>query len=391
MGSSTSPLALCRAREGEPLKSSTRVVIGVGVILLVVATITYLNRHQDGGADPVSVVTAAQRPVTVIRVEAKPLVESITHSGELRAQEDVVLTAEVPARVSATPKGFGDACKKGEVAMRLDASSYQIAGQQANAALEHARAELERAEREQGRAEQLRDVAPAQELDNARSSVRAAKAQVDAAEAALRLAHRNLRETILRCPFDGEIAERFVDVGRLVAGDSPLLRVVSTGDLELTLRLSSAELSRIEPGQEADVWDPALPDQHYPGVVLRIGVAADQATRTFPVRVRVPRGQTGPRPGQLVQALIAVAKHPRALAVPEGAVAGGNGKPSLFVVRSGRAHRQTVELGPRIGVQRLVQSGLEAGDHVIVVGHVGLNDGDAVAVVDGSPASSGAP
>ena len=67
------------------MRSSTRVIIGIGLILVAVGTITYLDRRQDGGAEPVGVVAAAECPVTVLRVEAEPLVESITHSDELRA------------------------------------------------------------------------------------------------------------------------------------------------------------------------------------------------------------------------------------------------------------------------------------------------------------------
>ena len=365
------------------MKSSARVVIGLGVVLVAVGSVTYLNRRSGDGGKRVSIVTADQRPVSTIRVAPEALVETIERTGELRAHQDVVLTAEVPARVRGTPKGFGDTCHRGEVVMRLDASSYQIAGQQAQAALEQARAELDHAERERQRAEHLSDVMPTQEVDNARSRVRTAQAQVQAAEASLRMAQRNLRETVLVCPFDGEIAHRHVDVGQLVGGDSPLVRVVSGGDLELTVQLSSAELSRIEPGQEVDVWDPALPDRHYPATVERIGVAADPATRTFPVRIRVPRGDTGPRPGQLVQAKIVVQKHPDALAVPEEALVEADDKPAVFVVRGGNARLVPVALGPRIAERRVVTKGISAQDRVIVVGHHGLSPGDAVKVVDG--------
>lgn len=362
------------------MKTSTKIIGGVVALVIVVGVVTYLNRTQSSGAGLVSDIELTERPVQTMAVEPRRLVETIAHTSTLEANRDVILAAEVAGKVQKVHKDLGDVCQKSEVLIQLDPATYGIAVKQAKAGLQQARAAFEQSKRDLGRAELLhqRQVGTAHELERAQSGEKTAAAMVEQAEAALRMAQRNLHETTIRCPFDGVVAQRMVDVGQLVGPQTPLARFVDTTKLKLTLTVGAAQLARLETGQKAKLTDPSLPELTYQGEVARLGVAADPITRTFPVEVTVPGGEGGPKPGQVVRALIELAVHENVLAVPRDALRGETAEPSLFVATDGKAREVRVVTGPRIDSLVIVREGLSAGARVIVVGHDNLKTGDSI-------------
>lgn len=379
------------------MKRSIVIVAGLVAFVVGIGAVTYLNRVRSSGAALVSEVDRTRRPVQVEAVEPRRMTEWLKHTGPLEASRDVVLTAEVAGKVLKIHKDLGDDCKKGETLLQLDPESYGIAARQAAAALEQAKAQQDQAKRELDRAETLseRQVLTAADLERARSGDRTTQAVVEQAKAAASMAQRNLRQTAIRCPFDGTLALRMVDVGQLVGPQSPLVRIVDTATLKLTLPVSAAELARLATGQRALLTDPDATELRYQGQVTRLGVAADPVTRTFPVEVVVPGGATGPKPGQIVRAEIELLVHDAVLSVPEAALVEGDGAgPSVFVARGEQAEQRGVVTGARIDGRVIVREGLSSGDEVIVVGHHGLQSGALVTIqrpAAADPSATGAP
>jgi RND family efflux transporter MFP subunit len=361
-------------------------------MVIAVGVVTYLNRAPSSGAGLVQEVERSRRPVQITVVEPASLTESLEHTGVLEAYRDVVLTAEVAGKVQKIHKDLGDICENNETLIQLDPESYRIALQQAVAALKQARSQRDQADRELQRTEQLskRSVVTAVDLERAQSGANTSQALVEQAKAAASMARRNLRQTAIRCPFDGNVAQRMVEVGQLVGPQSPLARIVDTRQLKLTVTVSAAELSRLRVGQKVTLTDPALDELRYDGEVARLGVAADPVTRTFPVEVVVAGGPDGPKPGQVVRAFVELAVHERALAVPADALVTDGPAPCVFVARNGTAARVTVVAGPRIDSQVIIRQGLQAGDQVIVVGQHGLMPGTPIAVQHQEGAASAA-
>ncbi|MBW2523432.1 MAG: efflux RND transporter periplasmic adaptor subunit, partial [Deltaproteobacteria bacterium] len=374
------------------MKSTTKILVGVFAAIAIVGIVTYLNRVSSSGAGLVSDVELGSRPVEVEPVEPRRLVETLVQTGTLQANRDVVLSAEVAGKVQKVHRDLGDRCKRGEPLVQLDPSGYQIAVLQAKAAHAQAKAAFEQSARDLKRTETLhqREAVAAYELERAQSGERTTAAVVEQAAAALRLAKRNLHETTIRCPFDGVVAARLVELGQLVGPQTPLARVVDTERLKLTLTVGAAQLARLELGQRVRLADPSIPDRSYDGEVARLGVAADPVTRTFPVEVLVAGGETGPKPGQVVRGVIELAVHERALSVPDEALVSENGQSAVFLARDGKAHRQMVTVGPHIDGAVIVRSGLAAGAPVIVVGNENLRHGDPVTVSPSAAASASA-
>jgi membrane fusion protein (multidrug efflux system) len=107
--------------------------------------------------------------------------------------------------------------------------------------------------------------------------------------------------------------------------------------------------------------------------------AVDQRTATLPVRLTVPNPKGLLRAGQFARVVVTAEKRDDALLVPQRAVQDLQGKSYLWLVGAeNKAEQRDVVMGPRIGAEWLVQSGLKPGDVVIVDGVQKLKPGRAV-------------
>ncbi len=350
--------------------------------LTAVGIATWANRVEKIDTVLVKEVKSEKTPVETQTVATRSLTERLTATGVLTAEQDVTLTAEVSGRVKKMTKSLGDRCKKGELIVKLDPESYLLAVQQSQAALAQAEVNLEYAAREWERMKKLKesDVVPKGRIDSAEGAYDADKAAVAAAKTTVAVAARNLKETNVKCPFDGFIAERTVDPGKSVTPGMPLARLVDTARLTLTLSVTSDKLARLRLGQKAVLSDPALPEQTYAGEVFRLGVAADPATRTFPVELALADKIKGLHTGQVVEASLALQTFDDVIAVPVSAVKKTVSDPHVLVVEGGKAISRTVTLGLEIEDVVIVKTGLKPGDEVIVIGGAEIQDGTAVEV-----------
>ncbi len=357
------------------MKSSTRILILVVLVVVAVGAITFFNRLEKGRGELVKEIKRTRTPVHTAVLAPADLSEEVTHTGALRANRDVMLTPEVAGKVTRVARQLGDRCARGAVLVQLDQETYRIAVLDAGAARQQAQAQLAQAERDLARAKRLqqRSAVAAETVERADTAVSTAKALAGRADAAARLARRNLRKTAVRCPFDGVVAERRVEQGQAVAQQTPLARLVDDSRLKLQIKVSAADLARVRVGQRVTMSDPARPILRFTGRVSRLGVAADRVTRTFPVEVVLESDATQKaRTGQVVRAAIQVAQHKQVLAVPADAVIYEDGQARVYVVRQRKAQPVKVTVGPTIGQRVLLRQGVAAGDEVIVEGHHGL-------------------
>ncbi|MBW2276651.1 MAG: efflux RND transporter periplasmic adaptor subunit [Deltaproteobacteria bacterium] len=378
-------------------KSRLRIFVFIFIIVAVLgggAVVNYMNRAPVSDSELVKAVEQDQRPVKTLVVQPATMIERLESTGILRARRDVVITAEVAGEVKKVFKDLGDRCEKGELLVRLDGEVYRIAVAQTKAMVKQGKVAVDQGERDLARLRKLGEkaAATAQQIDSAEGGVASGAAALEQAKAGLRAAQRNLRETQLRCPFTGNIAQQMVELGQMVGPQTPVARLVDADSLELQISVTAAELSRIETEMAVGLEDPELPDRSYRGTVSRLGVAADEMTRTFPVEVEVDAAAEGLRAGQVVRAYLELARHEGALAVPVDAVMVVGGERSVFVARDGKAHRSSVVIGPEIDGQVIIASGLAAGDAVIVVGGDELADGAEIEIVnDGAAVQPPAP
>ncbi len=333
------------------------------------------------GAPPPPAVTVAQ-PVQ------REVVEWDEYTGRLDAAETVEIRARVSGYLDKVLFEAGRKVQKGDLLFVIDQRPYRAEVEQAQATLEQAGARLALAKSELERARRLfsTHVLPEEQLDVRSRELQEAEAAVRADGAALELARLNLEFTEIRAPINGRISRELVTPGNLINGggnEATLLAVLVSIDpiyayidadersvlkyrrLAREGKRESARFVHI-PVEMALADEHGFPHQGYidyveprldpnTGTVRARAVFAnadDQLSAGFFVRVRVPGS----------------GKYP-ALLVTERAVSIDQGQQYLMVVNDRHiVEYRPVQLGADIDGLRVIKSGIEAGDWIIVNG-----------------------
>ena len=125
-------------------------------------------------------------------------------------------------------------------------------------------------------------------LAQTEAALRAAVFRIQQAEAAVAGASVSEKDAAIHAPYDGIVTAKLVEVGDLAAPGTPLLTLEGIGGHRVDLLLPEAHLQSVKPGQTVNVRIPAIGENALPGTVRTIAPAADQRTRSFLVKVRLP-------------------------------------------------------------------------------------------------------
>ncbi len=213
--------------------------------------------------------------------------------------------------------------------------------------------------------------------------IQQAYAQLAQAEAGLAVIRVQLHDSTMYAPFAGTITQRNVEPGEIVSSfagsaQSPLFVLSQVDDVYVEFVVPAQHRAELQQGQTAQMAVDGLPGRIFEGRVEEIRPAADVASRTFGVKVRVPNPQGILRPGMFARGAIVVGVRHDVLQIREQAVVTAASGPIVFVARDGRAIRQSVTLGDTHDGLVEVKSGLADGDQVVVQGQDALTDNQPV-------------
>ena len=314
---------------------------------------------------------------------------------EIRQEWVGTMAGNIDADIRPKVEGFlltrlyqeGAFVEKGQAMFQLDKRQAQAAVEQATAVLDRARAALAQADIDVRRYTPLvaqRAVSQA-ELDKARSAQRAATAMVDANQAALDNANLNLGWTTVTSPISGVAGVAKVGIGDLITPNTVMTTVSNVNPIYVDVNVAEQEYLRFRRGgaEKAKNLELILGDGTiFPqrGQVLFVNREVDTRTGTIQVRGEFPNPGNVLRPGQYarVQAVTEVRKD--ALLIPQQSVAELQGVYQVAVVGSdNKVTIKTVKLGPQFHDMWVVESGLGAGENVIVDGLQRVKTGVTVA------------
>lgn len=377
------------------------VVLLVSAVAIAGSTLVSMGFFHGPEANGASTPTAKVRPapVRVAKASRGTLRLTAEHRGELVA-EVAELASQVTGRVTEVRVDIGDTFKAGELLARIDSSQAQrqIAEARAQVTSAEARelraaAELAQARVELERSQKLaaENLVSQQELQARRSAVAvaeaeqaAAKAQRGEALARVALLGQQAKETKLLAPFEGAVAERYLDVGSLVQPGSQVLRLVRSGPLRVQFRVPERDLAHIQQGLQFEVGTQATGAQRFRGTVKRISAEVSRLDRSVAVE-GVLSDETGLlRPGMYAMVYLQLGELKDAVLVPSSAViereTGEGTITGVYVVEVGNAHWKRLRVIDSAGGQSAVDT-LEPGTTVITLGPDTLRDGAPVKVV----------
>lgn len=195
-------------------------------------------------------------------------------------------------------------------------------------------------------------------------NVMVAEQRVAEAEAAVKTASAQAKNTDVAAPFDGTVTEILTRPGASPSLTG-LLRLVGTADLEIKLDLDETNLKDMHTGQRALITSPLDAQVQTPGHVSRIGVQIDSLRGTLEVYVVPEVRETWLRPGQTLNVNVVTNEKATRIFVPATAIQRTGDQTVVYIIEKGRAAAKQVQVGLLTGTEVPVLRGLDPSDQVI--------------------------
>ena len=360
------------------INSSIRLSLGAVGIAAAIALATSGCSGQ-ASANPEAPQAPEVGVATVLPTQVRQWDE---FSGRVAAIESVELRPRVSGYVQRVAYEEGSEVAKGDLLFVIDPRPYRAALDQAQAQLERARAEARLARTQHERAQSLVEARAIsrEEFETRRAGSAQGDAGVRAAEAAVAAARLDLQFTEIRSPVAGRAGRALVTAGNLAQADATLLTTVVSqdpvhvhfdADERAFLRYQALSRSGARDATSNPVRVGLADEQGHPhaGVVDFIDNRIDSATGTVHARAVLPNPDRVFTPGLFARVQLEGSAEFDALLVDDKAVLTDQDRKYVYVLGEGdTAQRRDVTLGRVVDGLRVVESGLESGDRVIVAG-----------------------
>ncbi len=337
-------------------------------------------------------------PVSVARAETGRIDRTLRALGTVTPLATVTIRARVDGPLQSVNFADGQAVRAGDVLAVIDPRPFRVQLDQAlGQQMQHA-AQLDQARRDLARYEQLfkQDSVARQQLDSARALVREFQGQAKSDQAAVDDARLQLGYTEIRAPVDGRLGLRKVDAGNMIrASDTDGLVVLTQSrPIDVVFSIPQARLSallearRAEPGLQTRLFSDAAGGALATGTLVAVDNQIDVATGTVQLKARFDNADESLFPNQFVQVRLRLGVQD-GVTLPLRAVQRGSQGEYVYRVDAERKARVVpVVTGVDDGEQVVIESGLQAGDTVVVEGTDRLREGSEVEIV--APEAEGA-
>lgn len=317
--------------------------------------------------------------VRVLNVEVRTLApetftEEIRLTSVAMANQDVVVAAEESGVIRELYVDRGDAVEEGDPIAKIDDRVLRAQVDQASAAAELAEQTWQRRKR-------------LWEEDKVGSELAYLEARFAAEQSAATLAglRERLARTVVRAPFSGIFEERHVDVGAMVTPGASIGRLVDLDPIKVFAGVPERYAEDIRVGAAAQLGFDALGGQVFESRVRYVGATISPGNRTFPVEVQLPNPRGTIKPQMVANMSLIRRRVDGAIVVPQDALVRVEDGYVVYVVGEvgGEtvAEARAVELGPMRRNLVVVESGVSAGDRLVVVGQKSVANGDRITIV----------
>ncbi|KGR36205.1 putative Co/Zn/Cd efflux system membrane fusion protein [Vibrio campbellii] len=345
------------------------------------------SNAQKGAPAPL-VVT---QDVTIIDYQP-----SKSYIGRIEAVEDTNITAQVSGYLEARHFDEGQMVEKGQLLYSIEPSSFEAQVASAKAALAQAKAALKKAELDHQRGKNLlpRGSISQSEFDALTATLLGARAELEAANAQLKLAEVNLSYTQIRAPFSGRISDSKVSTGDLLSPSSGILTTLVSLDPVHT-SFSVSERERLNLGMDGIKGDGSAESSgvevqlelengeyfEHLGQLDFLGNRINTQTGTIAMRAVVPNPDQKLLPGQHIKVNLRDKNAKDVIVIPRRAVQTDLEGDFVMVMAEGNvAERRNVELGAQVEQGIIIKDGLDKDDTVITQGLQRVRNGVEVRI-----------
>jgi membrane fusion protein, multidrug efflux system len=318
--------------------------------------------------------------VTTTSAKSHPVSQYLLLTGQLKSGRETDLAANAAGRVTTTRVERGARVKAGDILATLDVRAASLSAMEAKANADRAATSAASAKLECDRVRALvaSGALGKAELERADAQCLASDQAVSAAHARSLLAGQNVGDGVIRAPFDGVIAERYVDVGEFVRQDSKVVTLVDLAALRLHLTVPETHIAAVRPGAKVTFSVAGYPGRTFGGALKFVGASVRDTTRDIVAEASIDEtGAEVLRPGMFASVRLEAGDQPTPV-VPKTAITTRDGRSTAFVVVNGRIEQRVVQTSEGLGDEIAVVRGVAEGEHVVVAPTEALRNGQRV-------------
>jgi RND family efflux transporter MFP subunit len=358
--------------------------VSVWFSLLVAASVLSACSKPSPTEEPV-------RAVKVMTVGADAQHSIPEYSGEVRARVESMLGFRVAGKIIRRPVERGQRVRAGEVLAQLDPQDYKLSADAARAQLAAAATNRDLAAADFKRYKDLREQSfiSSAELERRETTLKAAQAQFDQAQAQLSGQGNQLGYTTLVADVSGVVTAVDAEVGQVVAAGTPIVRIARDGARDVVFSVPEDKVQAVRVGSAAKVqlW---ASQQTLQGTVREVAASADPVTRTYSIKLTMEGKDVLPLGATVTVAAAAFAHGDKpAIKLPTSALLRDGNTSAVWLLD---AASMTVKLQPVViatadGNEVIISSGLAPGMQVVVAGVHVLQSGQKVMLYQAAQAA----
>lgn len=329
-------------------------------LLILLAVISLFTGCKQEEKETSSQAPKAPVKVQVAKVEVSQQQRILKYSGTIEASQTIALTFQTVGIVEEVYVEEGDFVTEGQLLADVEKGSLVSTYQ-------GALAKYEQAIDAQTRLKKVYDNGSLPEVKWIEINT-----QVMQAKSMLEVSERNLENCKLHAPCNGIVGDRNIEPGMSALQINAPFKLVKIEKVLAKISVPENEISLMEKGFEAQLCVAALDRKIYTGEISRIGVVANQLSKTYEVKIMVGNKDMKLKPGMVCEVEVSLPSTESALTVPLAAVnRNANQEAYVYVVNptTKLTHKKQIRLNGILDDQLVISSGLKAGDLVIVGGN----------------------
>jgi multidrug efflux system membrane fusion protein len=358
------------------------IIVGLLLVLLVGGLVGFNAFRSHMVAQFFATNKPPPSSVAISEAKSEVIPNLLTAVGDLAAVHQVNVTSDVSGRITDILFTAGGDVKAGSPLVQLfdgpeqgDLASFKAQATGAQLALD--------------RAKQL-----ASRQFGPQSTVDAAQATYDQANAGIAKTQAIISQKLVRAPFDGELGVRHVEVGQYLTAGTQIVTLTDLGTLYANFTVTEKDSAMLKVGQTVRIAVDAFPGKVFEGKISTIEPQIASDTRNIRVQATLDNPEHILKPGMFASTTVVLPDKPAVVTVPETAVDYTLYGDSVFLITENKADdgktsltavRTFVRTGSRVNGRAEILSGLKPGDRVVAVGQLKLQSGAAVAISTDQP------
>jgi len=362
--------------------SISLVAVSILIVIIILSTRAIKKRNLQK-AESEKIVSLAV-PIRVQEAIPSDIKSYIRSSATVQAWQEAMISSEISGRVKSVDAKVGDSLSKGSTILKIDDEILRYRLEDAKGRLLQLEANHLTSKSDLKRKQNLykNKIIPEYDLETAVAKEKSDKGLLLSAQALVNIAQRDLRESSIKSPINGILAERYVDLGTNVSINQKVASVVQIDKVKISIGVTDTERSKINVGQEVELTTGSYPGTVFKGKVHSIGLKADEDSLTYPVEiVAINNNGKDLNPGIFVNVSILVSEITGVITIPQSILESTQAGDSVWIVKDNKAVKTSVVLGAFSGSSVAVKEGLDSGDQIVILGHESLTPNCDVNIV----------